>query len=518
MKRRLGLIALALATVALAVAAAMIRGASPDSASAASHREAPLISYTPAEDLTDVFMFRSYEAGNQDTVVMLMNVNPFSEPSGAPNYYNFDPNATYTFNVDNNTDGLADIRFEVNFTTEIRGVVRALGLPFAYAALPPITALDGAGSEGLGLRQKYTVRMITQPGRGRPGGLLSGTQDRFAVPSNVGPRTMPNYPNLASQGIYQLGGNVRVFAGQRQDPFYIDLGGVFDTLNLARNPPLLSPAEDAAEKNAFGVDALSGFNVSTIALEVPASLLTGDGQGSAATAQPALGMYASVSKFLAGVQGAGSGRGVGAFTQTNRMANPFVNELVIGTVDKDRWNSLTPDQDLQFAQYVLNPRLATAFELLGLPGTGCVPAVGVVNLLPGAQAAQCSKTNRIDLVNALLKYNPADAAPTGDFLRLNLKLPVTTPLASQNRLGVAAGDLGGFPNGRRPKDDVVDLAIRLVGGPAYLAARAGDGINVDDFQLPGTFPFLATPSDGINRVHLDRRDPVFAPPPFLGGP
>ena len=529
MQRKLVLIALALAALATTLTFGLVRGPGPGSATAASHREAPLISFTPAEDLTDVFMFRSYESGNQEKVVMIMNVNPTSEPSGAPTYYNFDPLATYGFNVDHDLDGSTDMRFEFNFNSEIRGPIRDLGLPFSYLggvpnAIPPISALDGPGSEGLGLRQRYTVRMTTKPGRGlgRPTGLLSGTRDLFAVPSNVGPRTIPDYPGLAAKGIYDLGNGIRVFAGQRQDPFWIDLGGVFDTFNLGRTPPLLTAAEDADDtRNAFGVDMLSGFNVSTIAIEMPASLLTADAGTTTGTTQPVLGMWANVSKFVTSVSGAGSGRGVGGFTQTNRMANPLLNELVIGTVDKDRWNAVTPAEDLQFAMYALNPRLATAFELLGLPATGCVPLL----VAPGQN---CTKTNRVDLINALLTYSPT-ATPTGDLLRLNLRT-IPLALANQKRLGilattavgtpavfVATPDPAAWPNGRRPKDDVVDLAIRVVGGPNYIAGRAGDGINVDDFQLPTTFPFLSTPSDGRNRVHLDRRDPVFTGP-ALGGP
>ncbi len=497
MRRKFLFVGMALAG-AFALVAGVVRGPGPDGATAASHREAPLISYTPAEDITDFFMFRSYETGNTDKVVMIMNVNPMSEPSAGPNYYNFDPNATYAINIDNDQDGLGDLRFEFNFTTEIRGVVRDLGLPFSYAALPPITTLDGSGSEGLGLRQKYSVRMTTAPGRalGRPGLLADSL---IAVPSRVGPLTMPDYGSLTGQGIYtsaktsnpSLPSGVRVFAGQRQDPFYIDLGGAFDTLNFQRNPPLLTAPEDANDNaNAFGVDMLSGFNVSTIALEVPFSLVAPAGGGT-------IGAFASVSKFVTGVQGAGSGRGVGAFTQTNRMANPLVNELVIGTIDKDRWNAVTPDQDGQFAQYILSPRFATALELRFTFPSGCVPL-----FLAPDQVASCTKTNRIDLVNAFAKYSPTGPL-TGDWLRLNLNAPAT-PLASQKRLGGLAGDAAGYPNGRRPRDDVTDIATRVVGGPNYVTARAGDGVNVDDAALPNAFPYLADPSDGRNRVHFNR--------------
>ena len=319
---------------------------------------------------------------------------------------------------------------------------------------------------------------------------------------------MPNYADLAQQGIYSsansadpsLPSGVRVFAGARQDPFYIDLGGAFDTLNFSRTPPLLTAPEDANDgANAFGVDMLSGFNVSTIALEVPISALTSNPNAK-------IGMYASVSNFESTIQsGAGNGRGNSNFAQTNRMANPLVNELVIGTVDKDRWNSLPPSADGQFAGYALSPRFATALEIRFGVQSGCVPI-----LLDPSQVAGCSKTNRTDLANVVAKYSPL-APLTGDWLRLDLSTP-PTPLAQQKRLGILAHDASGvstpdpaaWPNGRRPKDDVTDLATRVVGGPNYIAARAGDGVNVDDAALPATFPFLATPSDGRNRVHLNR--------------
>src|SRR4026207_836686 len=221
---------------------ALVVGLAPSASQAASHREAPLISLDPTADITDFFMFRSYETGMDDKIVLIMDVIPAEEPSAGPNYYNFDPSVLYTFNIDNNADGKAnDVRFEVQFKTEIRGVIDDLGLFLSYVALPPITALDGPGSEGLGLRQSYKVTMV----KGDTRTVLA--KGLVAVPSNVGPRTMPDYDALAAQGIYDLPNGARVFAGQRDDPFYIDLGAVFDTLNL----------------RAPGTDMLPGFNVHT---------------------------------------------------------------------------------------------------------------------------------------------------------------------------------------------------------------------------------------------------------------
>jgi hypothetical protein len=401
-----------------------------------------------------------------------MDVIPGEEPSSGPNYWNFDPNVLYKFSVDNNGDGKADdVELEFRFRTEpIRGIARQFTLPFSYVGgaggLPPITALDGPGSEGLGLRQRYTVTLVRGHHRTQVADGL------IAVPSNVGPRTMPNYAALAAQGTYDLGNGIKVFAGQREDPFYIDLGGVFDTLNLRRVPPIETPTEDANDNvNPFGTDMLSGFNVHSIAIELPASMLTGD------TGATTIGGYASTSRPHVEVDGDGHG----GFRQVQRLANPLVNEAIIGTVDKDRWNSLEPDQESRFEDYYLNPRLALALELVfGVPA---------------------AKTNRTDLRDLLLKYQPSDRR-LSELLRLNLLVP-PTPFADQKRMTVLADtpDPAGWPNGRRPKDDVTDIAIRVVGGPNYIAARASDGVNTDDAALSGSFPFLATPFDGRNRQH-----------------
>jgi hypothetical protein len=503
------------ATVVLLIATLL--SALPNGLRAASHREAPLIALDPGADISDFFMFRSYEPGKEDKVVLLMDVVPGQEPSSGPNYWNFDPNVLYTFSIDNNADGIAtDVIFEVRFQNEIRGVIRDLTLPLSYVALPPITALDGPGSEGLGLRQSYTVTMVT---RGKREVLASGL---FAVPSNVGPRTMPDYASLAVQGIYSIDKDIRVFAGQREDPFYIDLGATFDTLNFRRSPlPLLSVEEDADDtQNAFGIDQLGSFNVSTIALEVPASLLTRDGKSPDETAQSTIGAYAATARRAVRVlrtQSGSAGRDAlkqigemrldrdrgtdtndrsrtqfdfGPWIQVQRLANPLVNELIIGTVDKDHWNATMPRDEFRFEEYYLNPRLALAMEVVfGVPA---------------------AKENRTDLRDLLLKYSPGDRR-LAELLRLDLSV-APTPFADQKRLGPLAHDAAGnptpdpaaWPNGRRPKDDVTDIAIRVIGGANYIAAYAGDGINVDSTApLSESFPFLANPTDGVNRVSIN---------------
>jgi hypothetical protein len=473
-----------LALVAALTALLALRSApAPEAANAASHREAPLISLDPTADITDFFFFRSYEAGNADKVDLIMNVIPGEEPSSGPNYWNFDPSVTYAFNVDNNRNGVAnDVRFEFHFQNEIRGVVRDLKLPLSYVGgvtgVPPITDFN---SPGFGLRQHYTVTMFR--GKEKKGKeLASGL---IAAPSRVGPRTMPSYDSLAAQGIYNLGNGMKVFAGQRDDPFYIDLGATFDSLNFRRNPPLLTAAEDAQDNvNPYGVDTLSGFNVHSIALEVPASLLTSDQRGADTTAQPKLGAYAETERpkeMVFSESNPAKDKDHGKTVQVQRLANPLVNEAIIGTVDKDLWNRLDPEDESRFLDYYVHPRLALALQL----ATGFPAAVGP----------------RDDLVNLLLKYAPSDSQ-LSELLRLDVSVP-PTPLPAQRRMTVLASpaDPAGWPNGRRPKDDVTDIAVRVVGGMTYIAARAGDGINTNDVALPSQFPFIASPHDGRNRVH-----------------
>jgi hypothetical protein len=503
-------IAGALALVAiggLALAAALVRGPAPGVARAASHREAPLISLDPTADITDYFMFRSYEPGRADRVVMIMDVIPGETPSSGPNYYNLDPSVTYAFNLDNNADGKAeDIQFEFRVKNEIAGPVKDLGLPLSFlgdvppgagSVVPPITTLDSAG---IGLRQTYTVTMVKNGKR-----TVIGT-DLRVVPSNVGPRTMPSYGVLSALGTHTLSNGVRVFVGQKDDPFAIDLGGVFDTLNLRRNLPLLTKAEDADDTaNPFGRDQLAGLNIHELAIEVPISMLTKDGKSASQTSQPKLGGYASTSRPRVTVRDIrDQNRDSGRFVQVQRLANPLVNELVIGTVDKDKWNFTEPEDESQFLGYYLKPRAAAAFQLVfGVP-TGCTP-FGTSACQPNPPAntdLTLGNFNRDDLVSVLLKYAPTDTR-LSELLRLDVSV-TPTPLGDQKRLTILAHDAAGnptpdgagWPNGRRPIDDVTDIAIRVVGGPNYIAALAGDGVNVNDASLFDSFPFLATAWDG----------------------
>ncbi len=467
---------------------------------AASHREAPLISLDPAADITDFYAFRS--PTDPDKAVFVMNVIPAQEPGSGPNYFNFDDEVLYEIYIDNNKNNIArNIVYQFQFKTEVRSPGDVFTL--SYAALPPITALDGPGSEGFILRQSYTV---TEKRFGQTSKTL-GSGMMFAVPSNVGPRTLPDYEGLAQQGIYPLSNGGRVFAGQRDETFYIDLGAVFDTLNL-RTSPILSQTEDADDgQNVFGaVDAFSGFNVNSIAIEVPIAELMG------ADGNKVIGAYAATSRPRVRVLRRDNRRTNSNFyAQVARMGNPLVNELIIPTDTKDKWNANFSEFEAQFLKYYCNSSLAVA-----------------LNTVFGTNFPT---DNRDDLANLFLRYGDgaitnicSQSSPSGrlaDFLRLNLDVEPTNPF-SQRRLGPFATDtagnptpdLAGFPNGRRPNDDVTDIALRAVGGALINTGvpALGDGVNFNigspssDITPNGiavAFPFLPTPHDGRNRRHID---------------
>jgi hypothetical protein len=484
---RRGGLAFALLLVAAAATAALFAGrVAPDGASAASHREAPLISLDPAADISDFFLFRSYESGKSDRVVLIMNVNPGEEPSSGPNYYGFDPSVTYSIGIDNDRDGKADdVRFDVRFQNEIRGFTKDLGLPLRYIGGGPLPVVDDVDDPGNGLRQTYQV---TMNGKKLHDGSLP------VLPDNVGPRTTPNYEaNFLSEGVKTVDGGIRVFAGPRDDPFYIDLGGAFDTLNL--NPFV----------RGSGIDMLAGHNVHTIAIEVPMAMIS---HGS--TVIGAYGFTTRPRVTIRTERGFDLSSGGIARVQVQRLANPLVNELIIATADKDRWNGTKPDDESQFLGYYLKPRFALAEQLVFNTATGCLIALpGCTPSPPANTGTDLAGFNRTDLQALLLQYNPivygqGQGGVNSDLLRLNLTT-APTPLGRQSSIpGALGGDPAAWPNGRRPKDDVTDVAAKAVGGPNYLPLPTVDGVEDNDKPYPAAFPFLASPHDGVTRVHQNR--------------
>jgi hypothetical protein len=453
---------------------------------AASHREAPITALDQKADITDWFAFVSPE--HPDRVILILNVDPFLEPSNGPNYFPFDPNILYEMKIDNNHDGLEDITFQIQFQSQVQMPNVFTGFVGGLFNIPPITALSGPGSEGLSEVQTYTVQMLVN-GHSEQ---LNGGQTLYAVPTNVGPRTMPNYAALRQQGIYTLSNGIRVFAGTVSDPFFIDLGAFFDSLNfrMATGGGVLPAAVDADDQHNYAPNALAGFNVNSIVLEVPITMLTQDGQthgpGDAAAV---IGTWGTTSRRRLSVLGQETEQG--GWAQVQRLGNPLINEGIIGTGSKDRFSMDAPYNDAQFSNFFLNPLVPQILASIGLP----VPPAPRTDLLP--------------LVQYMAPICPGctanDAGPIADLLRLNTGIP-PTPSGSVKRLAFLAGDMAGYPNGRRPSDDVLDISLRALEGILVNAqmygAPLGDGVNVSSSPLISTFPFMGAAYSGRDSVHM----------------
>jgi Domain of unknown function (DUF4331) len=493
-------------------------------ARAANHREAPITALDHKADITDWFAFVSYD--RPDKVTMILNVDPLLEPSNGPNYFPFDPEILYEMKVDNDQDAREDVKIQFRFKTEIRGPKVFTGfvgvgngvptpanspapIPPGTPLIPPaITALDGPGSEGLGLRQSYTVTLQKKIGGRWQSTNLSAGEKLFAVPSNVGPRTMPNYDNLARQGIYDLGGGIRVFAGTVDDPFYIDLGAAFDSLNFRPSafgtgvPGVLTDAQDAVDNKNFTPDDVAGFNVNTIAIEVPIILLTKNGGIYPPNdARALIGTYATTSRPRVKILQDRPGSNPilsGGFAQIQRMGNPLINELLIGTGDKNKFSMDEPENDKQFSIYFFDPLLARVINA-AYGGAVPIPSPPRQDLAPLVQYTSV-------LCPGCAGLKPG---PIADLLRLNTGID-PTPRTNRKRLAVLAGDLGGFPNGRRVSDDVADISFRavvgvLAGAPfnGFPNNRIGDGVNSNDRPYQEKFPYVAFANSGRNSRHQD---------------
>jgi hypothetical protein len=488
---------------------------------AASHREAPITALDTKADITDIYAFVSYD--DPSKVTLILNVDPLLAPGNGPNYFPFDDNILYSILIDNNNTALPAVQFQFRFQTEIcapdvfTGFVGAGSginapanspppvapgtpiIPPAITALPTHTGCsDDPASAGLSLRQHYTVTMIKN---GVSTMLMNSTGNPlFAVPTNVGPRTMPDYTALAGQGIYDLGNGIRVFAGTVDDPFFIDLGAAFDSLNFRKGTDrtiagVLTAAQDAADNVNTAPDFVSGFNVNTIAIEVPIAMLTRTGTQVAASDPAAtIGVWCTTSRPRITVRRAPApSASSGGWSQVQRMGNPLINELIIGTGDKDFWSMTHPVNDAQFAHYDLDPLFARVLNAVyGIN----IPAPPRYDLLPLVEYVQ-----------------PIAAAgtppgPIADLLRLNTGVGPTHQ-ANRRRLGLLAGDPAGFPNGRRVSDDVTDIAARVVAGvlaPGFNVFpnnRIGDGVNTNDVPYQETFPYVAFAHDGRDSRHID---------------
>jgi Domain of unknown function (DUF4331) len=456
-----------------------------------SHREAPEIAKDPVADSTDVYAFVSPDAPT--TVTLIANYVPLQEPAGGPNFYEFGSDVLYEINIDTQGHGEPDITYQFLFTTEITDKST-----FLYNT-GPITSLT---STNWNRKQFYSVTRIDSSGKHKLGTWLA------CPPCNIGPLSTPNYATaLAAPALHTLSDGSLVFAGQRAEGFYVDLGSIFDLGNLRPFQNFQVFAKAKGFNAAPGVNATKLLNVHSIALQVPITKITDP-------TRPVIGVWTTASRRRGGIFGDAGEPDVrfGPWRQVSRLGNPLVNEVIIPMSKKDYWNTQPPRNDKQFATYVAHPELAALLPVLYPPDP---PAfLG----FPHLQAAVTAGTVRADLEAILLTGIPAGVVSpsfttfTGstqaDMLRLNTAI---APSGSPNILGVLGGDLAGFPNGRRVFDDVVTIELRAIAGAtlplvdkSYTAdAAAGkltDGLTPASLGTPylDTFPYLGVPFDGYD--------------------
>jgi hypothetical protein len=485
--------ALAFAAGAVAIVLLVVYGPGPHGAKASSHAEAPLIGQDPRADNTDLYAFVSPE--DTSKVTMIANYIPLEAPASGPNFYSFDDSALYEIKVDQDGDGRADVGYQFTFTTQTRNPNT-----FLYNTGPIGSLTDTDWNRP----QTYDVTFVhyNKDGKVEPGGTNKPVvlgHDISTPPDNIGPRSTPNYNTLAAAAVTSLPGGIKVFAGQRDDPFYVDLGSIFDLAGLRPfNPFHLIPLSAAP-----GVDALTNYNTHSIEIQVPISQL-------AQAPNKNIGIYATASRQKATIlRNDGTKDGHGRWVQVSRLGNPLINEVVIPLGKKDYWNRSEPSNDAQFEQYYSNPEVSALENLL----YGQANANGVLQPI--------DETGRTDLDLILLNGVPGlnfTGDTQADLLRLNTDIkpgangacPGGTASASQpDRLAVLNADLCGYPNGRRLADDVVDIDLRVfaqgygtfLNGAFGLPNKSpnnllGDGVDTNDVSFSNTFPYVASPHQG----------------------
>jgi len=455
-----------------------------------SHREAPEIAKDPVADSTDFYAFVSPDAS--DKVTLIANYIPLEGPAGGPNFYEFGDDVLYEIHIDNNGDALADITYQFRFQTVVMNPDT-----FLYNTGPIGSLTDSSWNR----RQFYTVTRVQN-------GVSTVLNDHplRCPPCNIGPRSTPMYAdNLGTPAVHSLSGGRKVFAGQRAEAFYVDLGSIFDLGDLRPFQGLhLIPSAPTSP-----VNATEGYNVHTIAIQVPKTDLTRDGSNPTlvSDSRSTIGAWTSASRRRARVIQNDGNVEAGPFVQVSRLGNPLFNEVIVPMGDKDRWNAVAPSQDSQFAKYVQQPELA---KLLPVLYPGLVEGVPAFKNLAGLNG-----TPRADLMAILMTGIPGGIVDgfqnfTGttpaDMLRLNMAI---TPAGSPNKFGLVAGDPAGFPNGRRVFDDVVTVELRAIAGLTYAlvanytpdpaATLVTDGsIGDDPPTLLGSFPYMGTPYSGYD--------------------
>jgi hypothetical protein len=454
-----------------------------------SHREAPEIAKDPVADSTDLYAFVSPDAAG--TVTMIANYIPLEGPAAGPNFYEFGDDVLYEIHIDNNGDGVADISYQFNFHSE-----NAVPTTFLYN-VGPIESLD---SKYWNRRQFYSVTRVS--GNGRRQTLAENLP---CPPCNIGPLSTPDYPSLASAAVHAIGNGRTVFAGQRAEAFFVDLGAIFDLGDLRPIANLHNTFGLPALSAAPGVNSTANVNVHSIAIQVPISDLAKGGTAPTSTSATSsnVGIWTTASRRKARVLGSNGGTGIasGPYVQVSRLGNPLFNEVLVPLAQKDKWNAQPPSGDKAYAAGVAHPELA-----------------GLLNVLyPGAFPNLAAYTKpRADLEAILLTgipagvVSPAFSTFTGttqaDMLRLNLAIPAA---ATPNPLGVVGGDVAGFPNGRRIMDDVVTIELMAVAGatiplvdktftPDGALKDVSDGVTGAGLTILPTFPYLGTPYSGYN--------------------
>jgi hypothetical protein len=444
-----------------------------------SHREAPEISKDPVADSTDVYAFVSPD--KPDTVTLIANYIPLQSPAGGPNFYEFGDDVLYGIHIDNNGDGQADISYEFRFSTTVRDPDT-----FLYNVGP----IESLSSPNWNRVQTYSVSV-------NGGSLGSGLA---CPPCNIGPLSTPDYAGLAAAAVHDLGGGISVFAGQRAEAFYVDLGAIFDLGDLRPFENLHATFGLPGLPKAPGVNATNHLNVHSIALQVPISAVTRSGH-------PTIGVWTTASRQRVTIWDADNGETVssGPWRQVSRLGNPLINEVVIPMGRKDQWNSVPPADDKQFVGFVTQPGLAALLPVL------------YPNVFPSLEKLVKSGKPRADLEAILMTGIPPGiikgftnftGSVVADMLRLNTS---TKPASKPNIYGLLGGDAAGFPNGRRIADDVVAIELRAIAGVTYPLidpkfkpdAAAGlltDGLTPGDVSASplGEFPYLGVPYSGYN--------------------
>jgi hypothetical protein len=459
-----------------------------------SHREAPEISKDPVADSSDLYAFVTPD--RPDTVTFIANYVPMQLPASGPNFFEFGNDVRYEINIDNNGDGQPDVTYRFRFETQLSN-----NNTFLYNT-GPIESLD---SKNWNRRQFYTVTKVDARGHEE---VIA--RNLPSPPVNIGPLSTPEYARLAYAAIHKLPGGGKVFAGQRADGFYVDLGSIFDLGNLRPFENLHAFGLTVFDSAGTGVNALNQFNVHSIALQVPINDVVRGGRHGRYQrdqSEAVIGVWTTASR--AQVKLRNYDQGVDAQTgppvQLSRLGNPLVNEVIIPMAKKDLFNTLSPADDKKFARFFEQPELGQLLPVL------------YPNVFPNLAALNKAKTARADLVAILLTGIPDGVIPnfqntTGalqaDMLRLNTAIP---PSQDPNILGVVGGDVAGFPNGRRVTDDVVTISLRAVAGltfslidknfkPDAAASQVTQGLSPANVKAPflAQFPFLGTPYDGFS--------------------